>query len=86
MAIGAALVVTSLGLGALVVMGAFGRRRNRRAQDVVVARPATPTPVPTLPPIVSQDARSARRPNAEHPRLHPNDRDCQRPSYRQLAR
>ena len=55
MAIGAALVVTSLGLGALVVMGALdGPAATARPQDVVVARPATPTPVPTLPPIVAK--------------------------------
>ncbi len=54
LAIGAALLVTAMGVGGLVLMGAFDSPKETPRGDIVVAKPATPTPVPTLPPIVTK--------------------------------
>jgi hypothetical protein len=61
--IGAALVVTAVALGGFVVMGAFETATPTPRGDVVVARPATPTPVPTLPPIVTKTLDQLADPN-----------------------
>ena len=54
LAIGVALVVTAVAVGGLVAMGAFAAPAPTPRQDVVYTRPATPTPVPTLPPILNK--------------------------------
>ena len=54
LAIGVALVVTAVAVGGLVEMGAFAAPAPTPRQDVVYTRPATPTPVPTLPPILNK--------------------------------
>jgi hypothetical protein len=54
LAIGTALIVVAVATGGLVLMGAFDSAAPTPRSDVVVAKPPTPTPVPTLPPIVSK--------------------------------
>lgn len=63
LAIGAGLVVTAVALGALVLMGALNTPAPTPRGDVVVAKPATPTPVPTLPPIVAKTLDQLADPN-----------------------
>ncbi len=62
-AIGVALVVTALAVGGLVAMGAFEAPVPTPRQDIVVTRPATPTPVPTLPPVLTKTLAQLADPN-----------------------
>jgi hypothetical protein len=63
LAIGVALVVTALAMGGLVAMGAFDTPAATPRHDIVVARSPTPTPAPTLPPIVSKTLEQLADPN-----------------------
>lgn len=63
LAIGAGLVVTAVALGALVLMGALDTPAPTPRGNVVVAKPATPTPKPTLPPILTKTLDQLADPN-----------------------
>jgi hypothetical protein len=63
LALGVALIATTVGLGALVVMGAFDTPVTRPTPGIVVARTPTPSPVPTLPPMITQTLQQLSDPN-----------------------
>lgn len=63
LAIGVALVITALAVGGLVAMGAFDTPSPTPRHDIVIAKPPTPTPVPTLPPIVTKTLQELADPD-----------------------
>jgi hypothetical protein len=63
LAAGAAFMATIVALGGLVLMGAFDTPAATPRGDIVVAKPATPTPVPTLPPMVGATLEQLADPN-----------------------
>jgi hypothetical protein len=63
LAVGVALIVAALAVGGLVAMGAFDTPAPTPRQDIVIAKPPTPTPVPTLPPIVTETLQQLADPN-----------------------
>jgi hypothetical protein len=64
LAVGAALVVTALAVGGLVLMGAFeSPPKPTPRNDVVVTKTATPSPSPTLPPTLAKTLAQISDPN-----------------------
>jgi hypothetical protein len=63
MVAGSVLLVTAVAVGGLLALGAFDAPAPTDRGDVVIARPETPTPVPTLPPIVNKTLAQLADPN-----------------------
>jgi hypothetical protein len=64
LAVGAALIVTALAVGGLVMMGAFEAPAAPTPRpNIVVARTPTPAPSPTLPPAVTKTLAQLADPN-----------------------
>ena len=63
LAVGVALIVAAVAVGGLVAMGAFDTPSPTPRHDIVVAITPSPTPLPTLPPIVTNTLQELADPN-----------------------